>query len=198
VMLLNSPAPVTKITFQMNERFANANGVWSITSISLKMKNDILNWGRPWPLPFKTPIVLDAKTPEWSQVLDGTVAFDEIVVISNLSNAAEMINGTEVCEMTVTDIHGVKNSFMIRAGHDTAEWSYDRHDSIERVKHSKPSVALSKRQLDPDGNPFLAHHYGSAFKFSVPTFIKSISMRSRVLDEKYPSCEYTVYSIVLR
>jgi hypothetical protein len=64
--------------------------------------------------------------------------------------------GTPIGLVTVHLASGREISLLLRAGHDTAEWAFDRPDVAPLMKHEKPPVVA---EFTPKGESFRGHHY---------------------------------------
>jgi hypothetical protein len=82
---------------------------------------------------------------------------DSLVIVSSLSNSAEIADGEEVAEVTVNCDSGPQWSTALRAGRDTSEWAYDRADVRSVVRHSRARIA-ENRNGDASSS-FQAHSY---------------------------------------
>jgi hypothetical protein len=87
----------------------------------------------------------------------GASGGDSLVIVSSLSNSAEIADEEEVAEVTVNCGSGPQWSTALRAGRDTSEWAYDRPDVRRVVKHSRASIA-ENRNGDASSS-FQAHSY---------------------------------------
>ncbi|MCI0389762.1 MAG: YfhO family protein [Acidobacteria bacterium] len=82
---------------------------------------------------------------------------DSLVIVSSLSNSAEIADEEEVAEVTVNCGSGPQWSTALRAGRDTSEWAYDRADVRSVIKHSRAKIA-ENRNGDASSS-FQAHSY---------------------------------------
>jgi len=78
----------------------------------------------------------------------------EVRLLSRLSDAVEVEQGTPVAWLVVRLVTGREVALPVRAGIETAEWAFDRADVRPRVRHEKASVGRSF----PTGD-FLGHRY---------------------------------------
>ncbi|HKQ75240.1 MAG TPA: YfhO family protein, partial [Blastocatellia bacterium] len=82
---------------------------------------------------------------------------DSLVIVSSLSNSAEIADGEEVAEITINCDSVPQWRAALRAGRDTSEWAYDRSDVRSVVKHSRAKIAENR---NGDASPsFQAHSY---------------------------------------
>ncbi|HET6862547.1 MAG TPA: YfhO family protein [Pyrinomonadaceae bacterium] len=88
------------------------------------------------------------------------VKVDHIAIVSNLSWADQVPDGAAVAHLKLNARDGRVFEFDLRAGTDTADWSYDRPDIRARIKHSRAAVAtsfdLSDSQYKYEGHTYLA------------------------------------------
>ena len=87
------------------------------------------------------------------------VKTDEVLLISNLRDAAEMPQGAVVAEIVIVDTSGERTTLKVRAGRDTADWAYDRPDVLPHVDHKRPEVAAQQWVTDSRGDRFQANLY---------------------------------------
>lgn len=93
----------------------------------------------------------------------GSDAADSLLIVSNLSNAAELPADAEVAQVTVQCASGVRWTAPLRAGRETAEWAYDRADVRAAIKHTRPAIAES--WPGDDAASFQAHTYMGRLSF---------------------------------
>ena len=67
----------------------------------------------------------------------------KLKVVSSLAQSVALTNGEPVARISLTTQDGNGETFMLRAGTDTAEWAYERSDVLKVIKHSMPSIATS-------------------------------------------------------
>ncbi len=87
----------------------------------------------------------------------GASGGSSLVIISSLSNSAEIADEEEVAEVTINCDSGPQWSTALRAGRDTSEWAYDRPDVRSVVKHSRAKIAEDRNGDGSSG--FKAHTY---------------------------------------
>ncbi|CAN5881087.1 hypothetical protein BH18ACI4_BH18ACI4_07900 [soil metagenome] len=90
------------------------------------------------------------------------LAADRVALISNLAWSDNVPDQAIVGHLRLIANDGRAFAFPLRAGVDTAEWSYDRPDIRARIKHKLPSVATSYTVNDARGN-YEAHTYVTSF-----------------------------------
>lgn len=90
------------------------------------------------------------------------VMTDRIALITNLSWAEAVSDGTTVAHLRLFAFDGREFDFNIRAGSETAEWAYDRPDIRARVRHKRPTIAMSYKVVDAAGE-YDAHNYLALF-----------------------------------
>ena len=87
------------------------------------------------------------------------LAATEIHLLSSLSEAVSLRQGSEVAQLVVRLASGRGEfSFPIRAGIETAEWAYDRPDVRARIRHQRAPVGDTWRPREAafDGHRYLA------------------------------------------
>jgi hypothetical protein len=92
------------------------------------------------------------------------LAADHLALVSNLAWSDNIPDQAIIGRLRVIAEDGRAFEFPLRAGVDSAEWSYDRTDIRARIKHKRPSVATSYTVNDVRGN-YEAHAYVTSFKF---------------------------------
>ncbi|MDQ3665530.1 MAG: YfhO family protein [Acidobacteriota bacterium] len=87
---------------------------------------------------------------------------NRVALVSNLAWSDNVLDQTMIGRLRVIAKDGRVFEFPLRAGVDTAEWSYDRPGIRARIKHKLPSVATSYTVNDARGN-YEAHSYVTSF-----------------------------------
>ncbi|HVS21342.1 MAG TPA: YfhO family protein [Pyrinomonadaceae bacterium] len=90
------------------------------------------------------------------------VEADRVALLTNLSWSENVPNGVAIGRVRLRAQDGRKFEFLLRAGIDSAEWSYDRPDIRARIRHKRPTVATSYEVKDAQGN-YEAHTYVTSF-----------------------------------
>ncbi|HEX9015363.1 MAG TPA: YfhO family protein, partial [Chloroflexota bacterium] len=93
-----------------------------------------------------------------------------LLVDSYLGNAASLEDGRVVAQVKVTSSAGGTRSFELRAGIETAEWSYDRPEMANAVKHSRPPIAQTRNL------PASTHTYRATLTLPAPLDISEVSV----------------------
>jgi hypothetical protein len=88
-----------------------------------------------------------------------SVKADEVAFISNLRNAESIPQDAEVADIVVTDTGGQRVTLKVRAGRDTADWSWDKPDAAGRIAHRKAVVADHVPTVDVTGARYQANLY---------------------------------------
>jgi Bacterial membrane protein YfhO len=100
----------------------------------------------------------------------------EIQVVSLLSDAVGVAQGTEVARVEARLATGRAFELSLRAGVDTAEWSWERPDVRPRVAHERATVFGS--WIDP-GAAFSAHRYLGRLRLPGRYLVDGVSLESR-------------------
>jgi Bacterial membrane protein YfhO len=95
-----------------------------------------------------------------------TVEADRVALVTNLAWSEDVPDETVVAHLRLYGSDGQVMEFPLRAGADTAEWSYDRPDVRSRIRHRRASVATGYEVADANAS-YEAHSYLSSFKFPV-------------------------------
>jgi hypothetical protein len=90
-------------------------------------------------------------------------AVDRLALVTNLAWSENVPDQAIVGRLRVIANDGRAFEFPLRAGVDTAEWSYDRPDIRARIKHRRPAVATSYTVNDVKAN-YEAHAYVTSFE----------------------------------
>jgi len=120
---------------------------------------------------------------------------DHIALVTNLAWSESVPDNTVVARLRLQLADGRSVEFPLRAGADTAEWSYDRADIRARIRHRRPVIGTSYKVEDAQGN-YEAHTYVAAV--ALPENAK-VSGGEIVLesDARWPDLTMTVFRISL-
>lgn len=66
-----------------------------------------------------------------------------ITIESYMSHSVDIAHGEVVAQIWLVDTEGNATLLPLRAGHDTAEWAYERTDVLEHIRHAKAPVTRS-------------------------------------------------------
>jgi hypothetical protein len=100
----------------------------------------------------------------------------EIQVVSLLSDAVRVRQGTEVARVEARLATGRSFELSLRAGVDTAEWSWERPDVRPRVAHSLAPVFGS---WTVPGGGFAAHRYLGRLRLPGRYLVDGVSLEAR-------------------
>jgi len=107
-----------------------------------------------------------------------TVSATKIGIVSSMACSTHILDETEVVGILLTDAQEKVHSFSMRAGRDTSEWAYDRHDVLPRMKHRRAQVFQSfpvvKKSEQEEG-----HQYVAALPIGKVLEIKSMELQWR-------------------
>ncbi len=112
-------------------------------------------------------------TGQWLPIAPETVA--RVEIDSYLSHSADVPDGTLVAEIQFRDNAGTLTSIPLRAGMETSEWAYERHDVAEQVAHSMARVASTfpaRSGYPPSDHP--GHTYRAAYTLAQPSTIVAV------------------------
>ncbi len=192
---LNTSRKLKNITISNKDTPRTAAVTLSIEDIRLLKMDEISHWKTPTIVPIKTKVTLNASNPEVEFALNGTAGYDQITILSDMANSADVMDGTAVSSIQIIDVHGLRVSFLLYAGSDTAEWSYDRADLKDRIMHSKAPLANSRIVRGNDNRNFLAHIYSTEKKLHPAIIPRKLKIRYLLSEETIPDGQLTVYSI---
>ncbi|MBN1355875.1 hypothetical protein JXA40_06340 [bacterium] len=192
---LDRPGVLRRIEFQMDPALFPSNVSLSVKGVRIRRMDAAMNWGSPQPVNLSQNLILDTANPEFATDLSGMPLVRKIRIVSNLSNAAEVPDGVAIARLEITGRSGVKIVHHLRIGADTSEWAYDRPDLIGKVRHSKASVAMSKRQQDAWDRVFLSHTYAATKTIHPPIAPAGIRIRYALPPSICPNGQLAIYSI---
>ncbi len=104
----------------------------------------------------ETP-VLELKHGQVAHFQINTSGDEELGILSNLANAAEIRDGEKVAEVSVSCQNQQQFFAEIRVGQDTAEWAWERADVRSVIKHRRAEIAES--WPGDSAQSFSAHSY---------------------------------------
>ncbi len=96
---------------------------------------------------------------------------DRVAMITNLAWSENIADNVTVARVRLTLADGGTLEVPLRAGADTGEWAYDRHDIAARIRHRRPALATSYDVNDVSGH-YQAHTYLAAL--SLPRMAKVV------------------------
>jgi hypothetical protein len=88
--------------------------------------------------------------------MEAGIIASEVALISHMRSSEQVADDAVVC---VVRLHTKKDGILtreIRAGKDTAEWSYDKPEILHAIKHKKARVAVSGPPDELSGQDYLA------------------------------------------
>ena len=123
------------------------------------------------------------------------VEVNQVALLTNLAWSENVPNKTVIGRVRLKAKDGRVFEFALKAGVDSAEWSYDRPEIRDRIQHQRPAVATSYEVTDAQGN-YQAHTYFSAF--ALPGKI-SITSGEILLESKpqWPNLQLSVGRVSL-
>ncbi|MDX2167739.1 MAG: YfhO family protein [Deltaproteobacteria bacterium] len=80
----------------------------------------------------------------------------ELGVVSFLSQATDLADGTPVARVTLDGADGRRVELLLRAGSHTAEWAFDRPDVAPLVRHRRAPIAETADGVGGRGNSYSA------------------------------------------
>jgi len=86
------------------------------------------------------------------------VAADRVGLVTNIAWSENVPDNTTVAQLHLHLADGRTLEFPLRAGVDTSEWSYDRHDTSARMRHQRATIATSYTVNDAQ-QAYDAHTY---------------------------------------
>jgi len=84
---------------------------------------------------------------------------DEVAFISNLRDSEGIPQDAEVADIVVVDTSGERVTLKVRAGRETADWSWDKPGSTVRIAHRRAIVADNVWTVDSIGIRYRANLY---------------------------------------
>jgi len=99
------------------------------------------------------------------------VEVDQVALITNLSWAEAIPDGTTVGWLRLRATGGRTFEFPLRAGVETADWVYDRPDIRARIRHKRPALATNYDVSD------------AQYKYQGHKYVTSVNLPERVAIE---------------
>jgi len=100
------------------------------------------------------------------------VEVDHVALVTNLSWAEDVPDNAPVGRLKLKAKDGRVFEFKLMAGADTADWAFDRPDIRARIRHRRPTVAISYDISDTQYK-YQGHTYVCAFGLPEKTVIES-------------------------
>lgn len=119
----------------------------------------------------------DGRNAHATYYMNPPVKTDEVLIISNLREAADIPQGAEVGEIVVVDSSGERVPLKVRAGEHTAEWAADRSDVVPLLRHSKVRVADGFSATDLEGRPYKLNLYLGEIKLDKTRTVERVEFR---------------------
>lgn len=123
------------------------------------------------------------------------VEADRLALVTSLAWSGDVPDETAVAHVRLFAEDGRVFDFTLRAGLDTAEWSYDRPGAGARVRHRRAALAFSYEVADPSG-AYEAHSYVSSFTLPEKVKIKGGEITSEGAAE-WPNLSLSVWRMSL-
>ena len=122
---------------------------------------------------FAGGVDLSTTNPRWIRSYSSSIPVDRLVVLSSLSYAVSVPQGSEVARILVEGADGTRYEWPFRAGIDSSEWSFDKPSTRAVIKHGRATVASSS----DTGQGFSAHMYVTTLSLPRPTVIRSLELQ---------------------
>ncbi|MBN2053544.1 hypothetical protein JW905_01395, partial [bacterium] len=139
------------------------------------------------------PRVLSVQRPILCVSLPDRQSVDSIQLISSLSNAAAIVQGTVVAEM-VCEGTGTSCRRLLRAGYETAEWALGRPDLAGCPAHGKPRFSLGIPKCF-DRVWILENRYVTLQVFSSPRSLERITVRLQPSSDDAGDLQLTIFDL---
>jgi hypothetical protein len=99
----------------------------------------------------------------------------EIFLLSALSHSRDVEQGARVGVLTVHAEGGRSLCFPVRAGLETAEWSFDRRGAVSVIRHRRPRIGFSMPRPGTTGDGFFrVYYYLACFRLPEETVVESV------------------------
>ena len=108
--------------------------------------------------------------------LSAPVAANGLEIVTQLDCSTHFADGKPVGDVIFYGVDGQKQSVVLRAGIDTAEWAVDCQDVIPIMHHRKANVFESKPVVRPGASTCDVHSYLAHFSFA-PTSVSAIEIK---------------------
>jgi hypothetical protein len=117
----------------------------------------------------------------------------ELRVESYLSHAVDLVDGDVAAHITLGDSDGRLHAIPLRAGIETAEWAYERSDTLVKVRHGMPDTATTfpaRSGFPAEDHP--GYTYLTTWRPDAPISLQSLTI-TPVLPEAYVRIERIVF-----
>jgi hypothetical protein len=193
---LDKPITISRIRIQ-NSETRDTGHVLTLKGLALMIHPDRNRWREARQLLETSMITLSENAAVHTFRLNGDSSFSQVILDSFLANASMVPNGASVGRITFRNKDGSVLTWVVKAGVDTAEWSAERPDMVNRVKHDLPSIAFSERR-DHHSVSYTAHVYRSRWIHHPFFFPVEISLEYLLDESDNPAGEWIIRGIVLR
>ena len=115
----------------------------------------------------------------------------ELRVIATLVDGVEIEQDSAVAEVTLVSADGTRRTGTLRAGVDVAENAYEREDVRRHLRHARPAVAGTVRDVAPNGQPIQVNLY----KTRIP--VDTLDVERVEVRQVYPLGQTRIFGIGL-
>lgn len=103
----------------------------------------------------------------------------DLRLIAALVYGDRIRQGTRLGELIVTTASGAQIELPLLAGVHVSEWSIDREDVRDRVRHLRAEVAHTQRARDPVAGDYPQHYFYSQFPLPQREHVRTVRVRYR-------------------
>lgn len=194
MIYLQEPLRISTLSIQNLEK--NSRHTVTIRGLALMVQSDQNKWSEARQL-VEAPLLLSEDANSHTYRLSGDASYRQIILDSTLANASIVPTGAPIGSITIKNKDKSVQSWIVKAGIDTAEWSAERPDIIGKLRHDIPAIAYSERRIH-HSTDYLAHVYRSQQKFDTLFFPIEISITYFPGENELPNGEWVVHGLVLR
>jgi hypothetical protein len=120
----------------------------------------------------------------------GGVSATAIALISSMGGSLAIQDGQPVAKITIFTDGGRRIERLVRAGHDTAEWAWERPDVTPLVRHRKATIAEDLPPAPSQTTHFTGHRYLAVFPLG-----ERVSVKRIVFDYLVPESSLNLYRL---
>jgi hypothetical protein len=196
VLFLETPARIERIDITNPETHETGHVV-SIKALGVMIEHGMSTWTRPVNLIDTSSVVLSVAEPMKQFSLSEETAFSHITIHSVLTNASHLKNGHPVGQISIRRRERIEDTWTIRAGIETAEWSWSRPDMTGKIRHNKPKVVYSERKTDYPV-PYFSHIYRGKRRIHPPVYATDVIIEYTLSDGNESEIEWRIETLAFR
>ncbi|GAK59149.1 hypothetical protein U27_06125 [Candidatus Vecturithrix granuli] len=150
-----------------------------------------------YPGMLEHPLELSSQTPQHilSNVEHPSASFPAkgILIVSHLTNSEKVFHKTPLASITVSDPDQKFETFILKAGKDTAEKTLDTSNGNQALAHGRAELYRSHSMTTQEGISVETHDYYTKFLFSKPLHIQKMTLKWLPARDPDISAEYILH-----